>query len=152
MPPAMANTVTSLQREDTPDEVRTKFYDILGIDERGAETLGRPVKVLTSLDSDSCKLAHPIVEGIVTLEESLKYDKKEDRLYSPKRSLTFVKKPDDGSDKKRRKQISFVETVSVIPIPARNEYSSRVRQRLWSNATEIQQNARRNAVEFISEG
>jgi hypothetical protein len=34
----------------------------------------------------------------------------------------------------------------------RNEYSKRVRSRLWSTALEIHQNAARNTIEFAAEG
>lgn len=50
------------------------------------------------------------------------------------------------------KRLTFNETVSVVPIPMRTDYSQRVRERLWNNATEIQMNAQRNALEFASEG
>lgn len=34
----------------------------------------------------------------------------------------------------------------------RDEYSKRVKDRLWTNAEELQQNAQRNAFEFAAEG
>mmetsp|Transcript_1228 Transcript_1228/g.2678 ORF Transcript_1228/g.2678 Transcript_1228/m.2678 type:complete len:341 (-) Transcript_1228:539-1561(-) len=48
--------------------------------------------------------------------------------------------------------LKFEETVQIIPIPMRHEYSHRVRTRLWSGALEIHQNAARNTMEFASEG
>jgi len=50
------------------------------------------------------------------------------------------------------KRLTFDETVSVMPIPMRNEYSHRVRERLWNDAEGIMLNAQRNALEFASEG
>jgi len=72
--------------------------------------------------------------------ESLKYDASAEKLIKRRKM--------DGE----RKSLGFNETVQVVPIPMRNEYSNRVRQRLWSNAEEIHENATRNTVEFASEG
>ena len=55
-------------------------------------------------------------------------------------------------NRKAKKTLSFGDTVMVMPIPMRNEYSNRVRSRLWSNAMEIYENAARNAYEFAAEG
>lgn len=54
--------------------------------------------------------------------------------------------------KTKKKKLVFSESVKVIPIPMRTEYSSRVRSRLWSGAVEIHENASRNTIEFAAEG
>jgi len=53
---------------------------------------------------------------------------------------------------RRRGGLSFNDQVTVIPIPKRDEYSKRIRERLWVNARELQSTVARNAVEFASEG
>jgi hypothetical protein len=54
--------------------------------------------------------------------------------------------------KTQKKRITFNDDVCVAQIPMRNEYSDRVRSRLWSNRFEIHENATRNAIEFQAEG
>lgn len=58
------------------------------------------------------------------------------------------------SKKRRRKRnrVALHESVAVIPIPSRSEYSNQARERLWSSSAEICANAARNSVEFESEG
>uniref|UniRef100_A0A7R9W123 Uncharacterized protein n=1 Tax=Pseudictyota dubia TaxID=2749911 RepID=A0A7R9W123_9STRA len=58
-----------------------------------------------------------------------------------------------GTKRKRtRRRVSLKADVAVVPIPRREEYSDRIKERLWSSAAELYRNAARNAVEFASEG
>lgn len=57
-----------------------------------------------------------------------------------------------GETQKKQSKIMFDDSVSVIPIPMRSEYSDRIKSRIWSNRHELHENAQRNAVEFASEG
>jgi hypothetical protein len=50
------------------------------------------------------------------------------------------------------KRLKFNEEVVVCPIPMRDEYSNRIRDRLWSSPEDLMLNAHRNAVEFAAEG
>ena len=52
---------------------------------------------------------------------------------------------------KKKRSIRFAPSVSVVQIPMRSEYSSRIATRLWSSRTEIRDNANRNVVEFSAE-
>lgn len=52
---------------------------------------------------------------------------------------------------KKKRSIRFASSVSVVQIPMRSEYSSRIATRLWSSRTEIRDNANRNVVEFSAE-
>ena len=52
----------------------------------------------------------------------------------------------------RRPRILFSPTVTIVPIPMRSEYSSRIKERMYSNRVELSENAQRNVVEFEAEG
>lgn len=47
--------------------------------------------------------------------------------------------------------VSFDASVKVHPIPARSDYSKRMRCVMWTSNMEIQQNAARNSLEFAAE-
>lgn len=49
-------------------------------------------------------------------------------------------------------RIQFNSVVKSMPIPSHQDYSDRVKRLLWSNGSEIRENAQRNAREFAFEG
>jgi len=55
-------------------------------------------------------------------------------------------------NKPKRGGITFNDTVTVLPIPMRSEYSERVKHRIWSSRMEIHENAARNKIEFAADG
>eukprot|EP00538_Stauroneis_constricta_P005075 CAMPEP_0119558378 /NCGR_PEP_ID=MMETSP1352-20130426/10749_1 /TAXON_ID=265584 /ORGANISM="Stauroneis constricta, Strain CCMP1120" /LENGTH=241 /DNA_ID=CAMNT_0007605723 /DNA_START=42 /DNA_END=767 /DNA_ORIENTATION=+ len=57
-----------------------------------------------------------------------------------------------GSSGTASKRLAFDDTVTVCPIPKRDEYSERIRQQLWVPPDELMRNAQRNAIEFAAEG
>jgi hypothetical protein len=59
---------------------------------------------------------------------------------------------DTGSRSSKRKNLTFNQYVDVIAIPSRNEYSRRIRAKLWSTAVELHLNAHRNTIEFAADG
>lgn len=126
--------------------------------------------------SASITWVNPRTQNVVCFTESLKYDRDADRMFSSKRrklsaelnpssspsrlssssessgSSSSRSSDSQSMDRKPKKTLTFGDSVKVVPIPMRNEYSNRVRSRLWSNATEIYENAARNAYEFAAEG
>ena len=126
------------------NDVKRKFFGSLGIDSPLMAS-GVPANDTVILDGD---WVNPRTQNVPTFQEELKYDTQADKFYQP-RAQPRAKR---NRRKKSAKSISFDDTVNVVPIPMRTEYSNRVRTRLWSSALELQQNARRNSIEFASEG
>jgi hypothetical protein len=65
---------------------------------------------------------------------------------------SIISGSDHNSISRKRKNCSFNEFVDVISIPNRNEYSKRIRAKLWSTAVELHLNASRNTIEFAADG
>jgi hypothetical protein len=51
-----------------------------------------------------------------------------------------------------RRNLTFNETVSVVHIPRRDEYSKRIQSHLWHTSNSLQENIMRNTIEFAAEG
>jgi len=66
---------------------------------------------------------------------------------SPNKKARFCR----DAPRRKKKSVSIHKSVSVVTIPSRLEYSSRIRERIWSSSIEIQANAARNTIEFCSE-
>uniref|UniRef100_A0A7S2NTR3 Uncharacterized protein n=1 Tax=Leptocylindrus danicus TaxID=163516 RepID=A0A7S2NTR3_9STRA len=52
----------------------------------------------------------------------------------------------------KKRGVTFNSQVKVVPIAMRDDYTDRIRARMWNNAEMILENAHRNIVEFNSEG
>lgn len=98
-------------------------------------------------------------------KEPLKYDSDEDEQQdaAPSWQERLFFKPSSLESKdtaasslssvaSAERKLTFNETVSVVPIPMRHDYSHRVRERLWNDVNDIMLNAQRNALEFAAEG
>lgn len=73
--------------------------------------------------------------------------------YENKNYVQLESKCNSYSKKRiRKRSVNLHSDVSVIPIPMRHEYSERVKERIWTSASELYQNALRNTVEYASEG
>ncbi|KAL7465200.1 hypothetical protein ACHAXS_005537 [Conticribra weissflogii] len=163
----------------TNHQVRSKFLSKIGIVDVYTNANASSASVIHP-PSASSPIPSRDLHNVPRFREPLKYNRQEERLRHDRKSTTLFSSPwssksnssivcafvsfksenDNknslpGTTKKNttggKKRISFEESVDVIPIPMRSEYSDRIRYRLWNNASEIHENAARNAVEFASE-
>lgn len=125
-----------------------------------------------SVEIQNRQPARGLLDGVAVTNEPLKYDSdddiemEEDDQASGSRSWTerLFFKPSSiestaeetatssVSSMSAEKRLTFNENVKVMPIPQRQDYSKRVRERLWNDVDDIMLNAQRNAMEFAAEG
>jgi len=96
----------------------------------------------------------PSVLGSVIPFETKLNDSYDDNNTGSSPCPSFVSSPHSSfaSDNPSDHHIHFKDTVSVIPIPSRYQYSDRIKQCMWSNRIELREMAQRNLIEFESEG
>ena len=148
----IANTC-ELDQENA--RIRANFLNRLGIDEKKGEI--QPVHYIPSRGS--------LLGKVQVTKEPLKFEEEQEPPKSPwahffggqsSEESTISSSPlssvCSGPEDRREVRITFNTEVKVVPIPMRDEYSKRVKDRLWTNAEELQLNAQRNALEFAAEG
>lgn len=97
-------------------------------------------------NDDHLEMSCPPKKRQKTMLTMLSHSKK------PFGAFNVINDNDIKSTKKTSKKISFKETVDVLSIPTRYEYTPEMRSQLWSSIHEINENAARNTIEFASEG
>lgn len=140
------------------EQIRNRFLSKLGIGSRVVPS-SNPLNMepsLSSTEHSKRQMKRRLLRNVVPFSEPLKKKGESTKdVETTSSSFDTVSTADcslSSMTSNRPNRIQFVEEVSVVPIPMRNEYSERVRERIWSNRYEINENAQRNAVEFAAEG
>ena len=164
------NTFNSLEDSDSEDCDSLDLNDMnQHDDEFDSWTLASPKSIsIANKDGKLVITQVPLKNRVPVVDEENDDDLREISFPPKKRRKTMLsmlshsKKPfgefnasDDNdmkSTKRKTNKISFNETVDVLSIPTRYEYSPEMRSQLWSSILEINENAARNTIEFASEG
>ena len=141
----MSAAVVAAQIVNRPaHDIKRKFFDTIGI-------AGTSSSESSSQDTAaSYDMAFSRSHGVTVFQEKLKFDSRNDSRQQ--KLLSGSTHACRHRTSKKGKCLTFNENVEIVPIPMRNEYSTRVRSRLWSGAVELHENAVRNTIEFASEG
>ena len=70
----------------------------------------------------------------------------------PKEDIVEPEEPLKDATSPLKRRITFYNKVSVVHIPSRHHYPELMRKSIWGTMREISDNARRNTLEFASEG
>lgn len=137
--------------DETPNNL---CYDRCYVPVSTSPTNSLPSLVHSSSESVSSTSSGSATIPCISSLSSLTRESDENHLRNSDSNLLKRKRPSSQGHGRRRsrRSVSLDKSVCVIPIPSREEYSSRVRERLWSSSEELFANAARNSVEFASEG
>jgi len=122
------------------DEIRKRFLLKLGIEPNGA----KQPSSLTAIQGSCLGEVRPFIEPLKVFEDPHVSQKFNYESRNTAQSST--------RKRSRKRKVNLDSDVCVIPIPMRTEYSDRIKERIWTSASELYQNAVRNTIEFAAEG
>jgi hypothetical protein len=140
-------------QEVVRDPLKSKFLMRLGVVHQ-CNPITSKHSSLSGASSESSllhwKLPTRDLQSVPRYTSPLKYNHHEEKKRLERRKLLRAagsanpKSPSPTTLSKMSKPkrcITFDESVKVVPIPMRSEYSDRIRSRLWSNTIELYENA-----------
>lgn len=141
------------------DQVRSRLLNRLGIYKSIPVSAGRNNHHHHSISSsvDSTRVKHVIRAESNRHQIALSTNQNAARSLigdvSPyQQPLNDQGRVDMATAQRKTSRIQFSANVEVVPIPSRHAYSNRIKKFMYSNSTEIRENAERNVREFEFEG
>lgn len=152
----------SSKNKKTNSQVRDKFFRRIGVAGTDPNDLCKQKRESADGTADPCIPTRDL-QKVPRYSTQLKYNRHDEkkrmerleRLQQRSAAANADKNAVSSSDspsstkKSKPKRCTFDETVKVVPIPERNEYSDRIRSRLWSNTIELYENAGRSCYAML---
>lgn len=144
----------TISKNNTPQlvtsQVRSKFLMRIGVVGTDPITSKHLCEMADCAADSPRKTTRDLLQNVPRYTTELKYNRQDERKHMERRqqrsaaaSANKNSSSSESSPKKSKPKrcITFDESVNVVPIPMRHEYSDRIRSRLWSNAVELYENA-----------
>jgi hypothetical protein len=136
-------------------EIRARLLNRLGVAKNDLDQTKRPVVCQISGPSKRrrCSEVSSIAdEGLrATLRSLHNVHGQSVRTVEYTKPLAYSVQDDDVSARVK-KRIQWQATVAIKEIPSHSDYTEDARKKIWAGLQEIQENARRNYLEFFADG
>ena len=147
----------TISKNKTPQlnsQVRSKFFMRIGVVGTDPNNFCTNQREIADGTTDPCIPTRDL-QKVQKYSTQLKYNRNDERKRMERRrqrssaanadknssSSSSPASPSNSKKSKPKRCITFDESVKVVPIPTRHEYSDRIRCRLWSNTIELYENA-----------
>lgn len=145
----------TISKTNTPhltSQARSKFLMRIGV--VGTDPIAcKHLEVADCVADSRIHHTRDLLQNVPRYTTQLRYNRQDERKHMERRKQrsaaasanTNSSSSESSPEKSKPKRcITFDESVNVVPIPMRHEYSDRIRSRLWSNTVELYENAGRS--------
>lgn len=155
-------TISKNKSPQLNSQVRSKFFMRIGVVGTDPNSFCTNQREIADGTADPCIPTRDL-QKVQKYSTQLKYNRRDERRRMERRQrrnaaanadktslLSSPASPSNSKTSKPKRCITFNESVKVVPIPTRHEYSDRIRCRLWTNTIELYENAGRSACLLCS--